>query len=281
MPNDEVRDIAVDADGNAWVATAGGISFIRFRGMTLAEKARYYEDEIDKHHGRTEFGYVIEAQAAAQGEKTNVHLGDSDNDGLWTSMYGAGECFAYGATKDPKARRRARHAFRALRFLSEAPRGSRHEPPRGFIARTVLETTSDKNPNSGRSTLESQLRSQKRDKYWRAYEPRWPKSAEGRYYWKSDTSSDELDGHYVFYPLYYDLVAETEEEKSLVREIVRANIDHLIRHDFSMHDHARKTRWAVYGPQDLNTGCRMACRTRIKLHQHAVVSQRGLSHDRR
>ncbi len=253
LPSDEVRDIAVDAGGNAWVATAGGLSFIHFKGMTLAAKAKQYEDEIDKHHRRTEFGYVIDAHAPAQGKKENLRLTDSDNDGLWTSMYGAGECFAYAATKDPLAKRRARRAFGALRFLSEAPKGSEHDPPPGFIARTVLETSSGRNPNARGYTIEDQRRFRKeRDGYWRIYEPRWPKSADGRYYWKSDTSSDELDGHYFFYPLYYDLVAETEEEKSAVREIVRANIDHLISHDFSMHDHAGKTRWSVYGPKDIN-----------------------------
>ena len=241
LPSDEVRDIAVDAGGNAWVATAGGLSFIHFKGMTLAAKAKQYEDEIDKHHRRTEFGYVIDAHAPAQGEKENLRLTDSDNDGLWTSMYGAGECFAYAATKDPLAKRRARRAFGALRFLSEAPKGSEHDPPPGFIARTVLETSSGRNPNARGYTIEDQLRKKQQDGYWRVYEPRWPKSADGKYYWKSDTSSDELDGHYFFYPLYYDLVAETEKEKSAVRDIVRANIDHLISHDFSMHDHAGKT----------------------------------------
>ena len=253
LPGDEVRDIAVDADGNAWVATAGGVSFIHFKGMTFAEKAKHYEDEIDKYNRRTKFGYVIEAHASQAGKNTDTRVGDSDNDGLWTSMYGAGECFAYGATKDPLAKRRAKRAFAALSFLSEAPKGSKHEPPAGFIARTVLETSSEKNPNFGSYTLENQRRFRKsRDGYWRVYEPRWPKSADGKYYWKSDTSSDELDGHYFFYPLYYDLVAETEDEKSAVREIVRANIDHLISHDFSMHDHAGKTRWSVYGPNDIN-----------------------------
>ena len=66
LPGDEVRDMAVDAGGNAWVATADGLSFIYFKGMTLAEKAKHYEDEIDRHHRRTEFGYVIDAHAPAQ-----------------------------------------------------------------------------------------------------------------------------------------------------------------------------------------------------------------------
>ena len=251
LPHDEVRDVAVDAEGRAWIATAGGISCIYFQEMSLAQKAEHYEDEIDAHHRRTEFGYVIEAHTSVPGEKSDVRLSDSDNDGLWTSMYGAGECFAYGATKDPLAKRRAQAAFEALRFLSEVPKGSKHSPPAGFIARTVLETSSDRDPNSS-FTLEDQRRKQKSDGLWRVYEPRWPKSADEKYYWKSDTSSDELDGHYFFYPLYYDLVAESESEKPRVREIVRANIDHLIDHDFSLHDHAGKTRWGVYGPKDLN-----------------------------
>ena len=252
LPDDDVRDIAVDADGAAWVATAAGVAKIYFRDMTLAEKADYYESEIDQHNRRTEFGYVIEAHAATAGDKTTLKRTTSDNDGLWTSMYGAGECFAYGATKDPNARRRAKDAFAALKFLSEAPKGSPHEPPAGFIARTVLETSSDRDPNAGAYTLEGQRKMQERDKQWRVYEPRWPKSADGQWYWKSDTSSDELDGHYFFNVAYYDLVAETEDEKSAVREVVRANIDHLIAHDFSLYDHAGRSRWAVYDPQELN-----------------------------
>ncbi|MCA9215444.1 MAG: hypothetical protein KDB27_20405, partial [Planctomycetales bacterium] len=194
LPNDDVRDIAIDADGNAWIATAGGIAFIYFKPMTLAEKAEYYETEIDRFHRRTKFGYVIEAHAPVPGGKQNLRLGASDNDGLWTSMYGAGECFAYGATKSPESKQRAKRAFEALRFLSEAPKGSKHAPPDGFIARTVLETTAP-DPNLGSYTLEAQRRFRSDDGYWRVYEPRWPKSADGEYYWKSDTSSDELDGH--------------------------------------------------------------------------------------
>lgn len=47
LPHDEVRSIAVQADGTAWIATAGGIARIARRPMTLAEKARFFEEEID------------------------------------------------------------------------------------------------------------------------------------------------------------------------------------------------------------------------------------------
>jgi hypothetical protein len=73
---------------------------------------------------RTEYGYVLEAHVEKPGDLTSkVSNHDSDNDGLWTAMYGAGECYAYAATKDPKAKERAKKAFEALRYLSVAPVG--------------------------------------------------------------------------------------------------------------------------------------------------------------
>ena len=259
LPHDEVRAVAATPDGGAWIGTAGGISHIHFQPMTLSEKATWYESEIDRHNRRTEFGYVIEAHAAQPGDKSTLTHHDNDNDGLWTSMYGAGECFAWAATKDPDARRRAKQAFEALRFLSIAPRGGSHPAPRGFIARTVLPMTEpDPNQRPG-YTLKGQKRTRKKgDGMWRLYEPRWPVTEDGKYYWKSDTSSDELDGHYFFYALYFDLVADTAEEKNRVREIVRDNIDHMIDHDFRMHDHAGPTRWANYSPASLNHDPRWA-----------------------
>ena len=51
--------------------------------MTLSEKAKWYEDEIDRHHRRTPYEYVLEVYLPAPGDKTNVKKHDSDNDGLY------------------------------------------------------------------------------------------------------------------------------------------------------------------------------------------------------
>ena len=83
--------------------------------------------------------------------------------------------------------------------------------------------------------------------------PRWPKSADGKWYWKADTSSDELDGHFFFYALYYDLVAKSDEEKRAVREHVGALADHLVDHNFQLVDHdGAVARWGVFSPEKLN-----------------------------
>ncbi len=251
LPADDVRDIAVDKNGDAWFATKRGVGVIKRKAMTLAEKAKWYEDEIDQYNRRTPYGYVLEARLHKPGDKTKWSNHDSDNDGLWTSMYGAGECFAYAATKDAKAKTRAKKVFEALKFLGDVTQGAEHSPPPGFVARTIL-PTSGHNPNDGR--IQGDIRTQKyRDKLWKVYEPRWPKSKDGKWYWKTDTSSDELDGHYFFYALYYDLVADTEDEKARVREHVKALTDHLIEHDFMLIDHDGKpTRWSRFNPYELN-----------------------------
>jgi hypothetical protein len=250
LPDDDVTAIAADSAGTVWFATAGGLGSLERRAMTLAQKAAFYEEEIEKHIKRTPFGFVAEAWLRRPADKTSADPQDSDNDGLWTSMYGAGECFAYAATRDPRAKERAKRAFEALRFLQEVTQGCEHAPPKGYVARTIRPTDWP-DPNSGR--LAGDLKEQQHDKLWKAYEPRWPRSADGKWFWKSDTSSDELDGHFFFYPLYYDFCADSQAERERVREVVRNIADHLMARGFCLVDFDGKpTRWGVYGPQFLN-----------------------------
>ena len=260
LPDDHVNGMTVMKNGDAWIATDTGIALIERHPMTLAEKAEFYEDEMQRYIKRTEYGYVSEVNLEKPGDKSKIIYSDSDNDGLWTAMYGAGECFGYAATKDPEIKKRAKQAFEALRFLSVVAIGSDVNHQSGFVARTVLPTT-EPDPNLRESyTLEGMKADQKNsDPYWKVYSPRWPKSKDGKYWFKTDTSSDELDGHFFFYPLYYDLVVDTPEEKERVRDVVRTIIDHLIRNDFCLVDHDGKpTRWGVYGPSALNHEIRWA-----------------------
>ncbi len=249
LPDDDVRQIAVDPTGSVWFATAAGLGGIERRRMTLQKKAELYEDEM-RHIRRTPYGYVAEAPLASVGDRNSAAPGDSDNDGLWTSMYGAGECFAFAATRSPEAKARAKQAFEALRFLQVVTQGGEHPAPKGYVARTIRPIEWP-DPNVGR--LQGDLEEQKHDALWKAYEPRWPKSADGKWYWKGDTSSDELDGHFFFHALYHDFCADTESEKARVRDVVRDLADHFLAHDFQLIDHDGKpTRWGVYSPRELN-----------------------------
>lgn len=253
LADDEVVRIQIEPNGAARIQTRTGLSTIERKPMTLAEKARFFEEEIDKRHRRTEYGYVLGVTLKNADDKSQFTQSDSDNDGLWTAMYGAGQCFAFAATGDEKARQRAHAAFRALRFLGTVTQGGDHPAPKGYVARTVLPASAG-NPNDSHYTPErdKQFRDT-RDSLWKVMSPRWPKSADGKWYWKADTSSDELDGHFFFYSLYYDLVARTDEEKREVREHVDALAGHLVDHNFQLVDHdGLVTRWGVFNPEKLN-----------------------------
>ena len=255
VPDDHIEAIVASDDGSAWILTPAGASHIAMEPMTLAEKAAFYEEHMDQYNKRTEYNYVLEVRVNEPGSlSSGVSKHDSDNDGLWTAMYGAGAAFAYAATGDPEAKRRATEAVDALLFLHEAAQNSEHPAQEGFFARTVIPTT-EPDPNLRHSyTLEGQAeRRATRDSYWRVYEPRFVLTNDGEYWWKSDTSSDEIDGHYFLYAVYYDFVAETEEEKARVRDAVVATTDHFLRNDYNFVDwNGEVTRWGYYNPRELN-----------------------------
>ncbi len=251
LPDDYIRSIAVTPNGDAWFATANGVSVIQRKPITLVEKAKWYEDEIDRYSRRTPYQFVLEVTMEKPGVKQNWKQYDSDNDGLWTSMYGAGECFAYAATGSIQAKVRAKKAFDAMVFLGDVTQGNKHSPPPGYVARTVL-PTSGPDPNIGRIERDKHKKDTD-DAMWKIYKPRWPVSADGKWYYKTDTSSDELDGHYFLYALYYDLVADTEFEKERVREQIKGLTDHIIEQGFQLMEHdGAPTRWARYSPEELN-----------------------------
>lgn len=257
LPDDQVQAIIVDAEGTAWFDTPAGRGGIAARPMTLEKKAAIYEADIDRYHRRTPYGYVVEAHLRTPGDLGTSFTTDNDNDGLWTGMYGAAQAFAYGATKDGAARQRARRAFEALRFLVDVTRGGTPAPDDGFPARSIL-PASGRDPNLTDDAARDR-RMQGRDAFWKMLSPRWPKSADRQWYWKADTSSDELDGHYFFYSLYHDLVASSDAERAEVAAVVRRITDHLLSHDYALVDHdGTPTRWAVFGPTALNLNPRWA-----------------------
>lgn len=251
LPHDHVLEVQVDRDGTVRVETPAGSGAIHMRPMTLRRKAERFHEAIDRFHRRTPYGYVLGVALEQPGDTSAFRQSDSDNDGLWTSMYGAAECFRWAVTGEPEARENARKAFEALRFLQLVTQGGTPPAEPGFVARTILPADGP-DPNAGRVESDRRFR-EERDGLWKVIDPRWPTSADGQWYWKSDTSSDELDGHFFFYGLYHDLVADSDAERTEVRETVLAIVDHLIDHGGSLVDHdGQRTRWAVFGPEQLN-----------------------------
>ncbi len=246
LADDDVRDVAFGPGGAAWIATARGVSVIRHAEMTLSEKAAHYHAACAARHVR-EPGLVEKCRLCVPGDLSTWEPQDDDNDGQYTAMYLAMQSFRYAATRDPAAREAAAQAFHALQFLQTVT------GTRGFVARTVVPAswTSMADPNEVISDAEWADR--------RVREPRdkrvpnhWRPSADGKWLWKGDTSSDEITGHMYGYLMYHDLAAD-DAEKKLVREQVARIVDAIVEDGLVLKDvDGTHTQWGVWAPEKLN-----------------------------
>ncbi len=246
LMSDEVRDITFDREGNAWIATANGVSVIRRKEMTLAEKAEYYYHQLITRHVREPW-IVGRFKLEVPGDTSTLVPDDDDNDGEYTAMYLAMESFRYAVTGHEQAKERAKKAFDFLHFLREVTDTD------GFFARTIVpaewEAMHDMNRTYTPQQLADELIANPRNK---PVEKRWRLSKDGKWKWKGDTSSDELDGHFFGYYWYYYLVAD-DVEKQRIASHVEQIMDHLVRNDFYLVDiDGTHTKWGVWSPQSLN-----------------------------
>jgi len=224
LPDDHVEAIECAADGSVHVHTPAGVSRICFKDLTLEQKAAHYETLTDARHRR--FGYVTGCRLQAPGDLSQWQHNIDDNDGLWTAMYVAAQSFRYAATRSDDARQKARESLLALLELE------RKSSIPGFPARAL---THRSEPEFGQHP-----------------DGEWHRTDDGEWEWKGDTSSDELDGHYFAWPIYYDLVADAEE-KEAIRATVRRVTDHVIDNGYYLIDvHGEPTRWGVWAPERLN-----------------------------
>ena len=246
LPSDDVRDVAFDADGTAWIATAGGVSAVRRRSITLAEKAQHYLSICVARHVR-EPGLVEKCLLETPGDVNTWRPRDDDNDGEYTGMYLAMESFRFAATKDPSAQANARRAFGASRFLQTVTGTS------GFVARTVIPSDWKPLNDPNRTYTDAEWADERvADPRHKRVHERWRLSADGKWLWKGDTSSDEITGHFYGYLHFYDLAAD-EADKQAVREHVRRVMDYIIDCGYVLKDiDGAHTRWAVWSPEKLN-----------------------------
>ncbi len=136
--------------------------------MTLAERAGLYDAIAQERHVR--LGYTsTQCHLRVAGDLSTAYSTDDDNDGQWTAMYLASQCFRYAVTGEPEARQNARVAAYALMKLEQVTGVD------GFFARSIVpgDECEAKQQGSGE----------------------WHLGADGQWCWKGDTSSDEFVGH--------------------------------------------------------------------------------------
>lgn len=215
LPDDRVLVLLPDSDNGVWVRTEGGVSHIEMKTMTLEQKSSYFEQRITARHDR--YGMVADSSLERPGDLASNRLESSDNDGLWTAMYAAGECFRYAVTRSPDALQRARKATQAVLFLVDIT----CRP--GFPARSYV-MKGEPVPKDGQ----------------------WHESADGRYIWKGDTSSDEIVGHFFLYSIAFDLLPDPAL-RAKIRTASRQIMDHILEHGYNLTDlNGQPTTWGKW-----------------------------------
>jgi len=218
-----VKDIAADSKGDIYMLTASGLSKIEFRQETMASKADYLLKHLRKYHMR--FGFSEEADIMDPNDPTSLVLTDSDNDGLWSSIYLGSEAFRYAVTGDPQARANAWETFGTFERLI-----SIHDPE-WFSSRSF--------ERMGYHTHD--------DHAWRpAPDPEWE--------WKGTTSTDEFVGYLFITAVMDEMVAETPEEKARVAKYITTIMDHIIKNNFYFIDvDGQPTLWGRLNPDYVNS----------------------------
>jgi len=230
LVDDQVSDISGGPDHSVLILTEKGLSKINFVEMTLAKKAEYFQEVQRLRHIR--HGFSSEGHLSRPGDPSSIVLGDTDNDGLWTSMYLAGELFRYAATLSEDALQNAYEAFEAMERLTEI------SGIKGFPARTYEidgYQSSDNDPDMPED-----------EKIWRLTE-------DGRWRWKSTTSSDESCGHFFVYALFAEIVPDKAWRDRAIHQI-KIEMDHIIEHDWYLVTwNGTITQWGRWNPEYVNS----------------------------
>ena len=156
-------------------------------------------------------------------------ISDNDNDGLWTAYHVAAMSLAYAVTGDAAAKESARRSMHALYMLQDA------SGTPGLVARSVYEIEAGKRAGKHKH------------KQWRL-------SADGTMYWKSDTSSDEIDGHYLAFYTYWQHIAQHDPaEREICLQHLRTLTDYIVDNGYQLIDwDGERTHWGFWDPELLN-----------------------------
>jgi hypothetical protein len=225
LPGEQVNDIAAGKNV-VYIATNAGIGIIRYEPFTVLKKAAYFERHIEEWgHKRLGFLHLLYLK---EGEWVREV---SDNDGGHTAPYLAAMCYKYAVTGDKAARAEAVESFKAMIWLNTITEKD------GFIARSIWSATGD-NDERGRHGSGG-------------LPAKWYPTPDGKWYWKGDTSSDEVTSHFYAVSIFHDLVAEGKE-KEVAREHLRKMAAYIIDCGWTMHDmDGKPTRWARWNPEYL------------------------------
>lgn len=223
LPGDEVIDLAEGPKNSVLVLTQKGLGQIYFRSMTLAEKATFYDRQVRSRHIRNGFNATLSGMQ--KGNIDTGYLSDSDNDGLWTSMYLGAEAFRYAVTRDPEALQNCRESLEAMERLYTI------NPVPGFPARSF--------ERSGHIASLSDPH-------------RWQNASDPEWSWKATTSSDEAIGHLFVFGVLAELMDDAPLRQKAIM-LMDTLMSHILHHNLYLVDYDGKpTQWGKWNPEYVN-----------------------------
>lgn len=234
-----VVDISKGPENSVLVLSKTGLSKINFVKMTLEEKAAHFQKIQRLRHNR--YGFNSEVMLKKKGNLSTTVYTDTDNDGLWTSMYLAGELFRYAVTKSEDAKLNAYEAFEAMERMTEITQLD------GFPARSYERDGYELGIHANGFSHEWT------QKYLKENGRIWRLSEDGKWRWKSTTSSDESCGHFFVYALFAELAPDKEWRDRAVHQI-KIEMDHIIRNNWYLQDwNGEPTAWGRWNPEYVNS----------------------------
>ncbi|RTE52024.1 hypothetical protein EHW67_17650 [Arenibacter aquaticus] len=239
LVDDEVVDLAASPDSSVLILTQKGMSKINFVPMTLAEKADYFQEIQRLRHIR--YGFTSDLAMKTPGDLSTGYFHDTDNDGLWTSMYLAGELFRYAVTKSEDAKQNAYEAFEAMERLTALP------DLNGFPARSFERDGYEVGLHANGFSEEW------REQYVKENGRIWRLSDDEIWRWKSTTSSDESCGHFFVYALFAELAPDKAWRDRAIHQI-KIQMDHIMNNDWYLVDwNGEPTAWGRWNPDYVNS----------------------------
>ena len=223
LPSDQVLAIQQGMGSEVFVLTNKGLSKIVFQEYNLAKKAEFFEQQVRDRHIR--LGFNANLVGMNNGNIRTGYLADSDNDGLWTSMYLASQAFRYAVTKSDEALRNMQESLDAMERLFSI------NPLKGFPSRSFERTGHIAELGDPE---------------------RWQKAPAKDFVWKATTSSDEAIGHIFAYGVIADIVEVPEVKKQAIK-LIDSMMTHIVENDLYLIDYDGKpTLWGKWNPEYVN-----------------------------
>lgn len=222
--NDRIEDIVLDQEGVAmYFKTTSGISKIESINRTLSQKADIIENKLNERHRR--MGMVAACTLDDPENPSSHTIKDNDNDGLWTSYHVVAMSLAFATTGNKAYQESAKesmHSMILLQNVSGTP---------GLVARSVV-------PISERDKMSAQ----------------WRDAPDGKLLWKSDTSSDEIDGHFFAFYAYWEHIAQNDPvEAALIKKQISVLMNYIVDNNYQLIDwDGERTRWGFWNPELIN-----------------------------